>query len=236
MSDRITSPALSQDPSPESAVMAGVQASAEQAAQEEEQLVREADNTCKAAVRAFRKGENEYRKGLLEAGRLADLYVHQRMDLRHPRENAVKTLDGEFSRYAQKQREYAERVAKAQAEELARKRAERDAQDKARAEMRAAEKVVRAPAPRPKDVPQESRATNLLASAKQGTAKDVGAMAAVLITGCEAPDDAFEEQLRRLKTSGEMSKQSIRAIDAAMLRLNKDAKPEPATNAEPAAA
>src|SRR5215471_16810931 len=102
MSDRTTSVFVPQESpeSPESAVVAEVQANAEQAAAEEERLLREADSTCKAAVRAFRKGEQEYRKGLLEAGRLADLYLHQRMALKHPRENAVKTLEGEFSRYA----------------------------------------------------------------------------------------------------------------------------------------
>src|SRR5262245_44663306 len=100
MSDPITSAVESQDQSPESAVVAEVHANAEQAAQEEERLLREADSTCKQAVKAFRKGEQEYRKGLLEAGRLADLYLHQRMALKHPRENAVKTLEGEFSRYA----------------------------------------------------------------------------------------------------------------------------------------
>ena len=100
MSDRTTSVPVPQEQTPESAVVAEVQANAEQAAQEEERLLREADSTCKAAVRAFRKGEQEYRKGLLEAGRLADLYVHQRIALKHPRENAIKTLEGEFSRYA----------------------------------------------------------------------------------------------------------------------------------------
>src|SRR5262249_12456688 len=100
MSDRITSVAESQDQSPESAVVAEVHASAEQAAQEGERLLREADSTCKQAVKAFRRGEQEYRKGLLEAGRLADLYVHQRMALKHPRENAIKTLEGEVSRFA----------------------------------------------------------------------------------------------------------------------------------------
>src|SRR5262245_12258111 len=100
MSDRITTAVESQVQSAESAVVAEVHASAEQAAQEEERLLREADSTCKQAVKAFRRGEQEYRKGLLEAGRLGDLYVHQRMDLRHPRENAVKTLEGEFSRFA----------------------------------------------------------------------------------------------------------------------------------------
>jgi hypothetical protein len=388
MSDRTTSVVESQDPTPESAVVEQVQASAEQAAQEEERLLREADSTCKAAVRAFRRGEQEYRKGLLEAGRLADLYVHQRIALKHPRENAVKTLEGEFSRYAsssvdvdrlircyhayrllaeetgvkadnvpfgqwrdawcqlverqdkgqateswiplqdfedrcrelfaecvksamptegvkqqvrellhkyaghqadkaraeaeakrqaeeqakaaaneaedqvrraetearalaeaeakanddekarlteakrqaeeelrQKQREYAERVAKAEAETAAKRRAEREAQEKARAEQRAADKLTRPiPAPKPKDGPQESRAENLLKTAKNGTAKDVAAMAAELVTGGDAPDDVFEELLRLLKTSGELSKSSIRAIDAAMLVLSRDKK------------
>jgi hypothetical protein len=81
--------------------VAAAQAATEaEAAARQEAALAEADRTCKAAVRAFAKGEREYRLGLLEAGRLAGEYLVQRMALRHPRENAVATLVGELARYA----------------------------------------------------------------------------------------------------------------------------------------
>jgi hypothetical protein len=66
---------------PEAAVQTAAVAAAEKAAEAEEQAREEAEQTAKAVVRAYRKGESAYRAGLLEAGRLADSYLHQRMTL-----------------------------------------------------------------------------------------------------------------------------------------------------------
>lgn len=73
------------------------QADAEEAEQEARE---EAEQTRKAAVLAFRKGEKAYRNGLLEAGRLASLYVQQRLALGDKRAAAVQTLEGELAKYS----------------------------------------------------------------------------------------------------------------------------------------
>ena len=56
--------------------------------------------TLKACVTAYRKGEREYRKGLLDAGRLADVYVHQRLALGDDRAAAVQVLEGQLAVYS----------------------------------------------------------------------------------------------------------------------------------------
>jgi hypothetical protein len=87
---------LSTDPIPEAAVQ-----SAEQAAAEAEEKARtEAASTLKAVVRAYRQGEKAYRAGLLEAGRLADLYLAQRVALGDKRAAAVQAVEGQLAAYA----------------------------------------------------------------------------------------------------------------------------------------
>lgn len=92
--------AQAETPSPASAVVETAQQTAEDEAARIEAARREADKTCKAAVREFRKGEASYRDGLLKAGELSDSYVAQRMRLKDARSAAVTTLAGEFARYA----------------------------------------------------------------------------------------------------------------------------------------
>jgi hypothetical protein len=72
----------------------------EGAAKLQEQLQAEADATLKATVKAYRQGEKAYKQGLLEAGRLADQYVHQRMALGAKRAAAVQTLEGQLAMYS----------------------------------------------------------------------------------------------------------------------------------------
>jgi hypothetical protein len=87
---------LSADPIPEAAVQAAEQAAAEA----EEKARTEAASTLKALVRAYRAGERSYRAGLLEAGRLADVYLHQRMDLGDKRAAAVQAVEGQLAAHA----------------------------------------------------------------------------------------------------------------------------------------
>ncbi len=65
-----------------------------------EALRAEAAKTLNDAGKAAAKGEREYRKGWMEAGRLADLYIQQRVGLGDKRQAAVKALDGRFSEVA----------------------------------------------------------------------------------------------------------------------------------------
>src|SRR5439155_17138568 len=78
--------------------------------------------------------------------------------------------------------------------------------------------------------------THLLATAKAGTAKDVAAMAAELITGAEAPDDVLAELLHLLHGSTELSAKGKRAADAALVILTRTEKPTAAkANTSPVA-
>jgi hypothetical protein len=78
------------------------EAAAEKAAAEEAKAREEADSTLKATVKAYRKGEHAYRAGLLESGRLADQYLHQRMapPISDKRAPAVQTLEGELAKWS----------------------------------------------------------------------------------------------------------------------------------------
>ena len=87
---------LSADPIPEATVQAAEQAAAEA----EEKARTEAASTLKALVKAYRAGERSYRAGLLEAGRLADQYLHQRMDLGDKRAAAVQAVEGQLAAHA----------------------------------------------------------------------------------------------------------------------------------------
>jgi hypothetical protein len=73
---------------------------AEAAEQAEEQAREQAADTLKATVRAYRHGERAYRNGLLDAGKLADLYVHQRLTLGDKRAAAVQALEGALAAYS----------------------------------------------------------------------------------------------------------------------------------------
>jgi hypothetical protein len=87
-------------PSPEAIVQQQAAQAAAQAGRDEEAAREEAQATLKATVTAYRKGEREYRAGLLEAGRLGDVYLHQRMALGDKRAAAVQVLEGQLAIYA----------------------------------------------------------------------------------------------------------------------------------------
>lgn len=87
-----------QRPAAEAAEQARAAAEAAEAA--EAAAREEAHATLKAAVRAFAKGERAYRAGLLESGRLADLYVRQRLALGDERAAAVQALEGQLAAYS----------------------------------------------------------------------------------------------------------------------------------------
>lgn len=79
------------------------------------------------------------------------------------------------------------------------------------------------PAPQP---PAESRqGTNLLAAARQGTAKDVAEMAVELVTGGDEPDDVLEHILRQLDGHRQLCGASHRAIKSALLVLERATRP-----------
>jgi colicin import membrane protein len=98
----VEQPATLEAPGDAAAQRAAEQAAVAQAlAEEAEQRARqEADATLKAAVKSYRAGEKAYRAGLLEAGRLADVYVFQRLVLGDKRAAAVQTLEGELAKYS----------------------------------------------------------------------------------------------------------------------------------------
>jgi hypothetical protein len=89
-----------EQPTPEQAVAAAAQAAEEQAAAAEEQAREQADGVLKALVKAFRQGERAYRQGLLEAGRLCDEYVRQRLTLGDKRAASVQTVEGELAKWS----------------------------------------------------------------------------------------------------------------------------------------
>jgi hypothetical protein len=88
-------------PEPEqSTVQEQAVAAAEQVAAAEEKAREEAEQTRKGCVRAYRQGEKSYRAGLLESGRLADLYCRQRVALGDKRAAAVQALEGELAKWS----------------------------------------------------------------------------------------------------------------------------------------
>lgn len=76
---------------------------AERAAEDEARALAEANRTLTAAGKAYAKGERAYRAGLLEAGKLADDYLHKRMTInptRTTRGVATQAVEGELAKYA----------------------------------------------------------------------------------------------------------------------------------------
>jgi hypothetical protein len=92
------SPAAAQAPGAE--VAAGAAQVAEAAEAAEEQARAEAKATLKAAVKAYRQGERALKAGFLEAGHLADVYVHQRLTLGDKRDAAVRQVELALSEHS----------------------------------------------------------------------------------------------------------------------------------------
>lgn len=75
----------------------------------------------------------------------------------------------------------------------------------------------------PLDTREEPKHGNILRSAAiAGTPKDVADMAVELITGGDAPDDVFQAVLMALRDHAELSKASKRAVQEALLALNRE--------------
>lgn len=89
---------------PASVTPPDVQAGADQAtldkALEVAAKLADATKTLDLCVAAFRQGETAMCAGRLEAGRLAELYVKQRMACGHKREAAVQKLEGELATWS----------------------------------------------------------------------------------------------------------------------------------------
>jgi hypothetical protein len=195
---------------------------AKQAAAEEEKAAQERTATVEAAMAAHDQ-EQQARKAAQEA--------------QDDSERARMTAIAEEAKAAKlaAQKAVAEAHAKAEQAKKDREAAERQAAIRAAQEAKAAARAVQ----QAQAAEQQSRkpaATspakgttvtgNLLASAKAGTAKDVAAMAAELVTGAEAPDDVLHILLGMLKDSGELSKRAKRACEAALVVLTRPDKPK----------
>lgn len=63
----------------------------------DEQLLALAGQLRKQYLKSYRSGEHEYRKGLMEAGRLAHEYVVVQMRRGQKRDQAVKTIEGDLN-------------------------------------------------------------------------------------------------------------------------------------------
>ncbi len=139
------------------------------------------------------------------------------------------------AREAERQRQAAEAAAAKQAAEQAKQ--ERAAARKA-PQGPATATAVQGPTAQARtetpDLPTR-RPPTLREQAKAGTAKDVAAMAAELVTGAEAPDDVLVELLALLGAHGELSRKAKRACQAALVVLHRKDAPSPSP-AEVAAA
>lgn len=110
MSDPITTPTVASTPAAnpephaaaEQAALAVTRAKAAQQEGEarEEQAREECQATLKALVRAYSRGERDYRQGLIEAGRLAHDYITRRLTLGDKRAAAVQAIEGQLAAYA----------------------------------------------------------------------------------------------------------------------------------------
>jgi hypothetical protein len=121
----------------------------------------------------------------------------------------------------------ARRLARQQEEEreATRKAAEAEAKKATKAAKR---ERAEGPASVAPPTPVANQGTSLLAAARLGTAKDVAEMAVELVAGSDEPDDVFEHLLHQLDGHKDLSKQTHRAVKAALLVLSRKASPLPA--------
>ena len=81
-------------------VKAAAEKAVEQAEVDEQAARKEAHGTLAALVRAYAKGERAYRDGLLESGRLCQVYIAKRLLLGDKRAAAVQAIEGQLAAYA----------------------------------------------------------------------------------------------------------------------------------------
>jgi hypothetical protein len=177
----------------------------EQARQAKEQADRQAKEAAERERRAREQREQADRASAEERERLTAEAQRQADELLAKQRVEIK---------ARAEREQADR------EQAGKEREQLDAEE---ARRKAEEKAKRA-AERKQQAGSKPPAQNVLPN-KPTDAASMAALAAEYITECDTPDDVFALLLRRLKDSGELSKQSVRAIDAALLILNRTDKP-----------
>src|SRR5215831_4482811 len=81
------------EPAPAPVVDPGLAEARARAEQERAALEQEAEHTLGRAVTCYRRGEREYRRGLLASGRWAGLHVRARLRLGHSRRAAVQAIE-----------------------------------------------------------------------------------------------------------------------------------------------
>jgi chemotaxis protein histidine kinase CheA len=94
------SPGQAPEPAPAPVVDPGLAEAKAKGEQERAALEQEAEHTLGKAVTCYRRGEREYRRGLLESGRWAGLHVRARLRLGHSRRAAVQTIEGQLALYS----------------------------------------------------------------------------------------------------------------------------------------
>lgn len=197
---------------------------AQQAAAEQRRAEQEAKQDALEAA-AERQAVEDEARALEEAAKTAEQDAE--------RKRLTEEAEQKRQELLQAQRAEIEARAKAEAEarEAARKAAEakKATERQAKAEEKAADREARR---QEREAQREAKATvgqaiepvqgpGLKAMAKQGTAKDVAGMMVELLTGTDEPDSVLEEFLRQAKASGELSKGSMAAVDAALVIMTR---------------
>jgi hypothetical protein len=195
----------------------------------------------KAEADQAREAEMAARKAAADAKREADAAAERAKD------GTAESADAAAKALATLREEQAKAKAATEAAALAAQKAaqrEREEQDAAKrqaeADAKRAAKEAKAkeredkPAVVAPPTPTASQGTNLLASAKMGTAKDVAGMALELIVGSDEPDTVLEALLDMLDGHKELSKVTHRAVKAARLALSHKSTPR-AASASPSA-
>jgi hypothetical protein len=149
------------------------------------------------------------------AAAVAELQAEYRKQL--ALEAARRAAENPDNTAARQSAEAAAAEAGKAAESAAKKRERAD-----RPERRAIKDATQAPKP-----VEASQGTNLLATAKQGTAKDVAGMALELVTGHDNPDAVLAELLALLDGHNCIGRLSKQAVKAARVVLARPAAPAP---------
>jgi hypothetical protein len=158
------------------------------------------------------------------AAAVAELQAEYRKQL--AQEAARRAAENPNSPAAQQTAQAAAAEAGKAAESAAKKRERAD-----RPERRPVKDTT--PAPKPVEAAQ---GTNLLATAKQGTAKDVAGMALELVTGHDNPDAVLAELLTLLDGHNCIGRLSKQAVKAARVVLARPVDPAPISTPTPAPA
>lgn len=196
---------------------------AQNAAAEQRRAEQEAKQEALEATAERQAVEDEARK-LEEAAKSATEAERKRLteEAEQKRQELLQAQRAEIEARAKaeaEEREASRKAAEAKRAQERQQRAEEKAADReARRQERESQREAKATAIEPVQGP------GLRAMAKSGTAKDVAGMMVELLTGTDEPDSVLEEFLRQAKASGELSKGSMSAIDAALVILTRRAQ------------